>query len=134
MLLITIAAVVSALVYVLVLGYALLRTGQAESSTVYWLAFYIIASVATAAVLILEGFEFNILGAAPGIWLALASLAGMCVLGAFTFSYLNLKIPWVWLLASLLLGGLVVIADIYDPQPGLIENTWRAALPSLGLS
>src|SRR5574337_344179 len=134
MLLITIAAVLSALAYVIVLGYALLRTGKAESSTIYWLAVYAISSVITAGALALEGLESKILDFAPGIWLALSSLAGMCVLGALTFSYLNLKVPWLWLVAALPIGGTVIVADIYDPLPGLTEHTWRSLLPSASIS
>ncbi|MEK7310498.1 MAG: GAF domain-containing sensor histidine kinase [Chloroflexota bacterium] len=131
--LITIAAAVTALAYVGLLAYAIIRIGKTPAAE-YWLAGYCLWSAIMAGALALDGLGVSIMDFAPGIWLAMISLGGMCVLGALTFSYLTIKWSWAWLPGMLPLIALVFVLDTIDPNPGLMELTWRAALPSISLA
>ncbi len=133
MVLITISAAISLLGYLAVLGYALYR-GSKGSVTALWLAVCAGWSLLWAGAVALDGLDFKILNFAPGVWVMLASLGGICILGALTFSYLNRALSWAWLMAMFPLMGLALLADFIDPTPGLIDFTWLAAIRANGIT
>jgi signal transduction histidine kinase len=104
------------------------------TSTGYWLAAVCGWSLVFSLALTLDSLDIRILGFAPGIWLCLVSLGGICLLGALTFSYLGLTWGWAWLPALLPIAVVVLIIDVVDPAAGLGELTWRVALGGLGVS
>ncbi len=132
MFLISAAAIIAAFAYVGLLGYTVYRFSNSVND--YWLAAGCGVSMLLSGALFLDGLEFKILGIAPGIWLALVSVSGMCVLGALTFSYFKLKGVRAWLLGLVPLLGLVLAANFLDEIPRLTELTWREALRSFSLS
>lgn len=106
-----------------------------------WMAVVVLWSVAVAAALAVNSAGVAV-GLGPGMWVALFTLAGICLLGAVTFSYLEiggpiirrLKFNWPLLWAATIapLSALIYWADTRDTAPGLIEFTWRAALIQRG--
>jgi signal transduction histidine kinase len=133
MILIALAALACALAYFGLLIFALYQLRR-PTTTGYWLAGFSGGSVLFALTLVVDGFNLHLLGFAPGLWLAIAILGNLCVLGALTFSYLNLKWSWLWLPGMFPLIGVILIIDIVDPNPGLTELTWRTALSGLSVS
>ena len=131
--LITPAALLSAIAYFSIFIFALYQLRR-PTTTGYWLAGFSGWAVLFALTLTIDGVDFRLLGFAPGLWLAIVTLGGLCVLGALTFSYLNLKWSWLWLPGMLPLIGAILVIDIVDPTPGLTELTWRVALLNLGIS
>jgi signal transduction histidine kinase len=121
---------VTALAYLGLLLY-LVRLDQ-PISVERWMAVFCIWSVAFAGALALNDSRTIFLGAQPGIWLALASLGSLCLLGALTFGYLELPKLWVWAVAIPIASAIVLIGDARDPAPGLTEMTWLAALTQPG--
>jgi signal transduction histidine kinase len=119
--------IVVALVY-FGLGLAIFLRRERPSRAEQLLAAYSISSALLQAALALDSIEYKVLDLAPGIWLAVAGLSGLCLLGALTFTYLKLKWGPVWLLAIPLLGGALFAADSFELTNGLSELTWREAL------
>jgi len=130
---ISLTALLSAVAYLGVLAFAIYDARRA-TATGYWLAGVCGWALLFAVALAMDGNDFHLLGFAPGIWLTMASLGGICLLGALTFSYLNLKAAWAWLFGMLPLIGLVLIIDVIDPTPGLLEFSWRVALTERSIS
>src|SRR5574341_821467 len=97
-----------------------------------WMAVYCLWSVAVSGALALSDTQTSMLGFAAGVWLALASLISLCLLGAITFGYLELPWPWLWAAAAPIVSALIVVGDFRDPAPGLAELTWQAAMVQPG--
>jgi signal transduction histidine kinase len=130
---ISLTALLSAVAYFGVLAFAIYDARRA-TATGYWLVGVCAWALLFAVALAMDGNDFRLLGFAPGIWLTMASLGGICLIGALTFSYLNLKAAWAWLFGMLPLIGLVLIIDIVDQSPGLLEFSWRVALTERSIS
>ena len=104
------------------------------SATGYWLAALCGWSLVLSLALTLDSLNTKVLGFAPGLWLTIASLGGICLLGALTFSYLGLSWSWAWLPALLPIAAVVLIIDVVDPTAGLLEMSWREALSHTSVS
>ena len=119
--------VVVALVY-FGLGLTIFLRRERPSRAEQILAAYSVSSALFQAALALDSTGNKIFNLAPGIWLALASLSGLCLLGALTFTYLKLKWGPLWLAAILPLGGALFAADSFELARGLSNLAWREAL------
>lgn len=97
-----------------------------------WMAVYCLWSVAVAGALALNDTNTLMLGYAAGLWLTLASIVGLCLLGIITFSFLELPSQWAWGIAAPAIVGLILIGDARDSARGLAELTWQAALAEPG--
>jgi signal transduction histidine kinase len=97
-----------------------------------WIAVYCLFSVAVAGAFTLSDTNTLLLGYPPGVWMALASVTSLCLLGAITFGYLELHNQAWWLVGIPVGATLILILDAQDPAKGLTELTWRAALSQPG--
>ncbi len=119
--------IVIALVYFGLCLYVIFRRERPSRAEQLLIA-YSASSALLQVALALDSTGNKILNLAPGIWLALVSLSGLCLLGALTFTYLKLKWGPLWLVAILPLGGALLAADSFELARGLSELTWREAL------
>ncbi len=120
------ALVVTALAYVILFFYILRRDEPLGAER--WMVAYSLWSVLLAGALALSDTQMLMLNYASGIWLALASFGGLCLLGGLTFQFLELNRANFWLGAALPVMGILLWADFQDPALGLREMTWQAAI------
>jgi signal transduction histidine kinase len=120
------ALVVTTLAYVILFFYILRRDEPLGAER--WMVAYSLWSVLVAGALTLSDTRMLMLNYASGIWLALASFGGLCLLGGLTFQYLELNGANFWLGAALPVMGILLWADFQDPALGLREMTWQAAI------
>lgn len=120
-------ALASALAYLGLLVVLLLQLRR-PSAAEWWLAAYCGWSAVLAGALAADSAGIVPLNLAPGFWLVAASLGSICLLGALTFSYLELKRPWLLPAAFLPAVGVIMVMDLLDRGAGLGDLSWRAAL------
>ncbi len=123
-----ISAILSAVYVILILP--AIRGGWRRGAAA-WLVLYLTTSVVLAALPAAEtaglfaGLRPEI---SPGRVFAALLLAGLGLLGAVTFKYLELRRAWVWPAANLVLTAGVIALDATLPVSGLRETAWLRAL------
>ncbi len=118
--------IITALAYIILCLYILRRDEPLGAER--WMVAYSLWSVFLAGALALSDTGMYLFGYASGLWLALASFGGLCLLGGLTFQYLELNGATIWLGAILPVISILFLADFQDQALGLRELTWQAAI------
>jgi len=110
----------------------LIRRDESFGAERYMAAFSL-WSVTFAGAMALTNTGTHFLQYGPGMWLTLASIGGMNLLGGVTFRYLGLGRSRWWLYITPLILAIIIWLNFSDPSQGLLDMTWREALGQRGV-